>query len=259
MGKSRNPDASPQCPTNAFGHLAMLLQFFEQNPLWNALNHQLPHSEMTIGPVPNYTLRMTAITTFLCPSDPTPPVRSDLGPYWAYPAGFCPAIPGTVLPAFDTKEFKTGGISCYVGMSGRFLWYQDGRPNGAGGNPRAIYEWETSAPVRISSVTDGTSNTIAYTEKSPSLQPQTGWISSNNGWCLSRVGINLAIRATGRRAISDPEDTGLRYGPNSWHPGGCNFAFVDGSVKFLKETINIRTFEILSEMNDGGITSADSY
>src|SRR5258706_16341598 len=101
-------------------------------------------------------------------------------------------------------------------MSGRCLWNQDVRPSGAVVSPRAIYEWETSAPVRISSVTDGTSNTIAYTEKSPSIQPQTGWISSNNGWCLSRVGINLAIRATGRKPISIDEDSGLRYGPNSW-------------------------------------------
>ena len=73
------------------------------------------------------------------------------------------------------------------------------------------------------------------------------------------MGINLAIRTTGRKAISVDEYSGLRYGSNSWHPGGGNFGMGDGSVKFLKETIYTRVFEALSEMNDGIVISADSY
>ena len=35
-----------------------------------------------------------------------------------------------------------------------------------------------------------------------------------------------------------PGDWTTAEGAVSFHPGGCNFAFCDGSVKFIKETIS---------------------
>ena len=67
------------------------------------------------------------------------------------------------------------------------------------------------------------------------------------------------LRSNGHKAISVDEYSGLGYGSNSWHPGGGNFCMADGSVKFLKETINTRVYEALSEMNEGTVISADSY
>ena len=43
------------------------------------------------------------------------------------------------------------------------------------------------------------------------------------------------------------------------HPGGVNFAFADGSVKFLKESIDINTYRALGTRNLGEVVSADSY
>ncbi len=43
------------------------------------------------------------------------------------------------------------------------------------------------------------------------------------------------------------------------HPGGANFMFADGSVHFLKTTININTYWSLGTVADGEVISADSY
>ena len=170
MGIARDANQVPFCPSNGFGILTMMLPQLEQSPLWNTLNLNLSQAEMVVGPIPNYTLRMTVVSTFLCPSDPTPPIRNDLGYYSSWPSNFC-TTPGLTMPAVMDARYRTGAVTCYGGASGRFLWYEDGRPVGGGsGGVRSIFEWETLTPIRMSSVTDGTSNTLAFGEKSPSIQ-----------------------------------------------------------------------------------------
>ena len=45
----------------------------------------------------------------------------------------------------------------------------------------------------------------------------------------------------------------------SMHPGGANFLFADGSVKFLKNSINLATYCALGSRNGGEVVSADAY
>ncbi len=45
----------------------------------------------------------------------------------------------------------------------------------------------------------------------------------------------------------------------SFHPGGCNILMGDGSVRFLKETINPVTLRWLVSLNGGEVISADQY
>jgi prepilin-type N-terminal cleavage/methylation domain-containing protein/prepilin-type processing-associated H-X9-DG protein len=47
--------------------------------------------------------------------------------------------------------------------------------------------------------------------------------------------------------------------PSSWHPGGVNVAFCDGSVKFVKDTVNLQTWWGLGTVNGGEVISADQY
>jgi prepilin-type N-terminal cleavage/methylation domain-containing protein/prepilin-type processing-associated H-X9-DG protein len=46
---------------------------------------------------------------------------------------------------------------------------------------------------------------------------------------------------------------------NSNHPGGCNFAFADGSVRFIKDSVNMLSYESLGTRAGGEVISADSY
>jgi prepilin-type processing-associated H-X9-DG protein len=43
------------------------------------------------------------------------------------------------------------------------------------------------------------------------------------------------------------------------HPGGANFAFGDGSVRFLKQSIAMPTYTALGSRAGGEVVSADAY
>ena len=60
----------------------------------------------------------------------------------------------------------------------------------------------------------------------------------------------------------DEDDGGPTYSAvtsRSYHPGGVNALFGDGSVKFVKDTIDWRIWRALSTVGGGEIVSADAY
>lgn len=60
-----------------------------------------------------------------------------------------------------------------------------------------------------------------------------------------------------------PAAAGTNGGANdeiaSQHPGGANVLMGDGSVRFLKETVNLQTLRALISISGGEVISADSY
>ena len=48
-------------------------------------------------------------------------------------------------------------------------------------------------------------------------------------------------------------------GYSSRHPGGADFAFGDGSVRFLKNSISPAVFKLLANRADGEILSSDEF
>ncbi len=43
------------------------------------------------------------------------------------------------------------------------------------------------------------------------------------------------------------------------HPGGVNVGFADGSVKFIKDSVNVQTWWALGSRNIGEVVSSDGY
>jgi prepilin-type N-terminal cleavage/methylation domain-containing protein/prepilin-type processing-associated H-X9-DG protein len=50
-----------------------------------------------------------------------------------------------------------------------------------------------------------------------------------------------------------------QWGFRSRHPGGANFAFGDGSVKFIKDSVNYLIYRSLGTRGNGEVVSADSF
>lgn len=95
-----------------------------------------------------------------------------------------------------------------------------------------------SVPKIIQSVTDGTSNTIMAGEVVSNFK---AWGDPTN-WRDPSLGINRS-----------------HYGFGSVAPGGANFLFVDGSVHFLKNTIDPHVLKAVSTPAGGEAVSTDQY
>ena len=146
------------------------------------------------------------------------------------------------------------------------------RPSvGWGGGPhhRGIFNYLTSAPgangqglVRMADVRDGTSQTIMFGHTSGIA------MGFDNVWCASTgsangtgLPINFNIRASEQAgsffcpgcAIGTPW---RGRGFQSHHSGGSMFCMADGSVKFLTQTIDQRTYNALGSRNGGEPVSA---
>ena len=58
---------------------------------------------------------------------------------------------------------------------------------------------------------------------------------------------------------ADAQQDHTLVGASSNHPGGVNTAFIDGSVKFIKNTVNGPTWWALATKAGGEVISADQY
>ena len=99
------------------------------------------------------------------------------------------------------------------------------------------------------------------------LKQYTGqtWALGERGWTLFNTVVppnstQYAWHSCRTTSCLECAPEGSSYtNASSNHPGGANYAFADGSVKFIKNTISMMTYWSLGSRNGGEILSSDSY
>jgi len=230
-------------PKTGHGFLVALMPYFDQGNLFAQLDLNVSQIEL-----PNRVLAKRPIPMFLCPSDL---LKAD-----PYPGPF-PGDPSFVAHWPTTNYVGVMG-SC---QNGHVVDLED---TDCGDYCTDGLFYPLSAR-RIRDVTDGSSNTLAVGEH---IYQKRGWFKGAffipdpmTKVCVSAEknivwGINSRPDVIGYYT-ADPEApagaTKDKVFNNLWfasrHVGGAHFLMVDGSVHFLSENINFRTYKDLATIN----------
>jgi prepilin-type N-terminal cleavage/methylation domain-containing protein/prepilin-type processing-associated H-X9-DG protein len=251
-----------------WGWLALLLSEIEQGPLHNAINFNLP--TWVAG---NSTAVVTELNVFLCPSANNP-------------TSTCPMVDANVnlLPVAN-QYFARANYQYNMGWNDTSIQppntSYDDVVKGCNG---PIYR---NSRVTYAGVCDGLSNTVFASEKTPYLA-DASWVGIIPGYrhfaynafaSLGTGGLgpggdqidydypgSLLASHSGPSLYESPQ---VIHPPNSplghtdefyaLHPGGANVLMGDGSVRFVKQSINLLTWQAMSSRSVGEVISADSY
>ncbi len=238
---------------------SMILPQIEQGPLFASINFSLP-----VNAVANSTAAAINLKAFVCPSD---------------------QIPTSNFPITDGfgNNLMTAGPSSYAASVG-----DDPSDTATGlnndGLGRGVFYRDSS--TRIAAITDGTSQTILVEERAFGNAMGT-WVGAVPNGAIKRGPFNpcpgsadanylapcLVLAHCHLLNTNSDTDSGLDDS-SSFHPGGANELYADGSVHFLKNitgdagtnpdsstiyTPTSRIFQALGTRAMGEVVSSDSY
>jgi prepilin-type N-terminal cleavage/methylation domain-containing protein/prepilin-type processing-associated H-X9-DG protein len=265
--------------------LSFILPQMEQGNIYNSINFSLPNMNQPYSNAsqdPQVTSYSSVIGSYLCPSDPS--VNNGIV------ANLSWLTQGANWSLLGTQY--TAAVTCYIGNWGdmktgntTFDFYSGESPPGTypgwgcGGTFRGIFsDCSNGKSIALRDITDGTSQTFLAGECSPNMNGALAWVNGDGVWGSTVVPLNWRSDLhDGQVDITDGTTCDLshlndftmalhcwrnqtvNYAFKSYHPGGANFAFCDGSVKFIKQSISPRTYNGLGTRAAAEMVSGDSY
>jgi prepilin-type N-terminal cleavage/methylation domain-containing protein/prepilin-type processing-associated H-X9-DG protein len=214
MGSRKAGPTFPMQPGWGWG--AEILPFLEQNNFHATIDFKTP-SAMP----PNDQLLSTSLRLFRCPADPAPQTV-------------------TLSAGSQNLLLATGNYAGSAGAQGL-------------GKVGVLHELSR---VRLTDITDGTSNTFMLGERLN--QADFGFGAYTSGW-YGQLATNTGYLPN---SIAHLEIVGfipINFNPkfpscySSKHTGGAQFALCDGSVRFIRQTIDGATYEALGSRSGGEI------
>ena len=223
-----------------WGWGTLVLPYVEQGALYQQLNPD----NVPFGPAVNYgTITVTApmqtpLTVFRCPSDPAPDrntFRLDRG----------------------TDQLGMSNYRAVCGTDSSGFFYANEDRNGI--------MWQNSK-VKFGDITDGTSNTVVvgecvFVEDKNTRKWAAIWVGHTGYYCSPDATIGCGVRISDNMWHLDDVSAQINgTAPQAFgsrHPGGANFGFGDGSIRFFKSTANPVTIKWLGSRNDGRVIAYD--
>jgi prepilin-type N-terminal cleavage/methylation domain-containing protein len=265
------PEVGVTTPNVSHGFFTFILPYMEQENVFRLYNLNVTWSDAAQQPA-----TANVIKTFICPSSPladkfdpgnftTPTRRVAVTDYavvngvnrrlftgvFAPPNNLVDPIPGVAATAGSTDALQYSGALLPIGAISSFS---------TGCSP-AFFNQKSF--VKMTGITDGLSNTVLVNEDA--ARPvryvrnaaQAGVYTSGSGWSDPDNeywvdGFTTDGLTTGGPCWTNCNNNNEAY---SFHTGGNMCLFGDGSVRFLRDTLTVRTFSQMVSKSQGEVVS----
>ncbi len=292
LGASKNmsgPAIGTYDDWTAWSAQAQLLGQMEQTALYNAINFNWGPNPYAPNANVNTTVFGAIVASFLCPSDPYA-YTSGTNSYFASVG----TTPGNGVNGNNGKQssglfawyFSYGvqqcpdGVSNTVAFAEGMLGVQMNGPEPISslyrGNTIIVEQNATTSGSVIDAYTSMATVMADLQTCTKNFTLSSGAICSRRGyrWCMGSIGNSLfnhlqtpndsQYLGNGCRLDSGcvghcgPDDS-VTVPASSSHPGGVNVTMGDGSVRFIKSSINRMTWWNLGTRNGGEVVGADQF
>jgi prepilin-type N-terminal cleavage/methylation domain-containing protein/prepilin-type processing-associated H-X9-DG protein len=275
---------------------ARILPYLEQQQAYNSINWNFssrwngngPSWDVNAAIGRDGAIQATAWTTqikaFICPSDTNPgssgivelagrrmligatnyPPNVGLGRGYNH---WVDNGPFYICRPWDTQVQKQVTVGTFVdGTSNTAIFSEWVKGPGQGTQP-----WKDGLPIVYVGPTTDVGNPVLYQDWIMAQLCQNNGTTQNWGWKGEWWGYSPTMQYShtqppNRRACFynhgdwiGNDAIGTMVGASSLHPGGVNMLFMDGSVKFIKTTINYIPYYAIATPNGGETVTQDAF
>ena len=220
------------------------------NPRWNVYNSV----GIGMATVPSDQRRLKGMR---CPSDDYDPNALTIN--YAGSLGPAPNDSGCGFNPYQVWSYGDAGSPGSPGVRYGYTTGANNADGGSAGEIRGVFARTGWVTFTFSSITDGLSNTMIIGEVLPAhndhLQ-QNNWWGYNTGQAHASTIVPINTPSNGTDcapsggATPSARNWNTGWGFRSRHTGGANFLFGDGHVQFLRQSIDMRTYQLIGCRND---------